>query len=156
MAVIRSCLFDTSLHWWFVRDLRGVTYLLLPIVLGKRSFKEDEKVGMDPVLWMQPGDKVPEPQKDILKMLLECILLLCQTRAIREELRKCKAYPIIRNMDEEQEDEDISTVVYEIVDFLMRDEDPSTPIEPYAPREGAVAPQQNAPLAAPVEVDEVD
>lgn len=64
-------------------------------------------------------------------MLLECIVLLCQRRGIREELRKRKVYPVVRNLDIKTEDEAINTIIYEIVNFLMGDEDNATPIDTY-------------------------
>lgn len=65
-------------------------------------------------------------------MLLECIILLCQKRGMREELRKRKVYPVVRNLDLKiEENEDIGNATQEIVNFLMGDEDPSNPIETY-------------------------
>jgi len=80
---------------------------------------------MDPILWMQAANSVKtcEQDSDILKMLLECLLLLCQSKPSRIELRKRKVYPIIRNLDETIEAEEINAVIYEIVDFLARDEE---------------------------------
>jgi hypothetical protein len=88
---------------------------------------------MDPVLWMQAdnADKQIEPERDIMKMLLECIILLCQRRGLREELRKKRAYFVVKNLDLKIDDEWISESVYEIVNFLMGDEDPDTPIDVY-------------------------
>ena len=47
---------------------------------------------MDPVLINRAEDPTTEqdPDSEIVKMLLECIVLLCQTRSIREFLRKAK------------------------------------------------------------------
>jgi hypothetical protein len=64
-------------------------------------------------------------------MLLECIVLLCQRRGIREELRKRKVYPVVRNLDLKTEDEGINTIIYEIVNFTMGDEDEATPVDTY-------------------------
>jgi hypothetical protein len=65
-----------------------------------------------------------------MKMMLECLLLLCQRRGIREELRKRKVYPIMRNLDLKIENnEAISTAIYEVVNLLISDEDPNTPID---------------------------
>ena len=58
-------------------------------------------------------------------MLVECIQLLCQRRPIREELRKQKVYPVIRNLAYAQDDESVSTTIIDIVNLLMRDEDAS-------------------------------
>lgn len=109
-----------------------MTPLLLPLV-GNNPFTEKEREGMEPILWMKSEDvdKTLEPELDIMKMLLECIILLCQKRGMREELRKRKVYPVVKNLDLKVEDESISTAIHEIVNFLMGDEDPSTPIETY-------------------------
>lgn len=56
-------------------------------------------------------------------MILECLLLLCQTRNSREYLRKHKTYPIIRNLDELISHETINEKIYELVNFLVRDEE---------------------------------
>ena len=92
-----------------------------------------ERDGMDVILWMQADnpDKKVEPEQDIMAMLLDCVILLCQKRGIREELRKGKAYYVVRNLDLKTEDETISEKIYEIVNFLMGDEDPLTPIDSY-------------------------
>jgi len=63
---------------------------------------------------------------DVLQMLLECILLLCQRRVLREELRKRKVYPVIKNLDYALEDEGdgpIRESIYSIVDLLMGEEE---------------------------------
>lgn len=113
-------------------EIRVLTPLLLPLVYHT-PFSEREREGMDPILWMKSEDvdKTQEPELDIMKMLLECIILLCQKRGMREELRKRKVYPVVKNLDLKIEDEAVSLAIYEIVNFLMGDEDPDTPIETY-------------------------
>lgn len=113
-------------------EIRVLTPLLLPLVCNN-PFTEKEREGMEPILWMKSEDvdKTLEPELDIMKMLLECIILLCQKRGMREELRKRKVYPVVKNLDLKVEDEGISTAIHEIVNFLMGDEDPNTPIETY-------------------------
>jgi hypothetical protein len=56
-------------------------------------------------------------------MIIECLILLCQRRIIRNDLRRRKVYPIVRNLDYEQENEDVSTQILELVNLLMRDEE---------------------------------
>jgi hypothetical protein len=127
-------LFDQECHWWMLYEAKILTSLLLPLV-DANPFTDKDKEGMDPVLWMQAADpdKKLEPDLEIMKMLLECIILLCQRRGVREELRKRKVYPVIRNLDVKLEDEGVSAVLYEVVNFLIGDEDPSTPIDIYDP-----------------------
>lgn len=80
-------------------------------------------------LYAQGPNKKPDPETDIQKMLLESLQLLGQKRAIREEMRKQKVYPICRNLDYLQDDEDISSIIFEIVQLTMGDEDPNTPVD---------------------------
>jgi hypothetical protein len=41
---------------------------------------------------------------------------------IRNRLRAKKVYPVVRNFDYEQENQEASDVIYEIVNLLVRDE----------------------------------
>lgn len=130
VASIRTCLFDNEIHWWFLHEVGALPFMMLPIVVST-PLTDMEKIGMDPILWLNAEDPLKkwEPEVDILTMLLECIILLCQKRGIRDELRKKQVYPICRNLDYLQDDESVSNLILEIVNFLMRDEHPDTPID---------------------------
>eukprot|EP01032_Pedospumella_encystans_P020656 gene20656-23462_t len=129
---IRSCLFDQDIHWWMIVDAKVVDTIALPLVVAV-PFTEMEKVGMNPLWWLLASDpeRLPEPDLEIMRMLLECIVLLCQRRGLREELRKRKVYNVVKNLDTKCEDERVSELIYEIVNLLMGDEDPSNPMETY-------------------------
>ena len=73
---------------------------------------------------LQGDDKKAVSDPQLQKLLVECILLLCQQRIIRERLRALKVYPIIRNFDYEHDNQEASDVIYEIVQLLVRDEAP--------------------------------
>jgi hypothetical protein len=60
-------------------------------------------------------------------MLLESLLILCQTRIIRDRLRVRKVYPVIRNLDYFQDNEEVSAAIYEVVTLLIGNEDQSNP-----------------------------
>jgi Domain of unknown function (DUF383)/Domain of unknown function (DUF384) len=130
VACLRTCLFENEIHWWILHEVGILPYIMLPIIVAT-PFTDAEKVGMDPVLWLNAQNPMKkwEPETDILLMLLECVILLCQKRGIREELRKRQVYPMCRNLDYLQEDEDVSNLILEIVNLLMRDEDPDAPLE---------------------------
>ena len=130
VASLRTCLFENEIHWWMIHEVGVLPYIMLPIIVAT-PFTDMEKVGMDPMLWLNAENpsKKWEPEIDILSMLLECIILLCQKRGMREELRKKQVYPMCRNLDYLQEDEGVSNLILEIVNLLMRDEDPDAPLE---------------------------
>lgn len=115
-----------------LHELNALTTILMPLVVST-PFTEREKQGMDPLLWMRAEnpETVHEADKGIIRMLLDCIVLLCQKRGIREYMRRKKVYYICRNLDYKLEDDAINEVVYEIVNFLEREDDPSEPIESY-------------------------
>lgn len=121
---IRTILFDKEIHWWMVVEIKCLTSMLLPLIVNT-PFTEVEKKGMDIVLWIQAENPLKKKDIDnsIIKMLLECIILLSQTRTIRDQMRNLKVYQICRNLDYQQDDEDISTTILEIVQLLMRDEE---------------------------------
>jgi hypothetical protein len=121
VAVLRTCLFDNEIHWWMLHEIDVVPYIMLPMVVAT-PLTEMEKKGMEPKLWISAENpaKKWEPEIDILMMLLECVILLCQKRGIREALRKKNVYAICRNLDYLQEDEGVSNLILEIVNLLMR------------------------------------
>mmetsp|Transcript_10754 Transcript_10754/g.16207 ORF Transcript_10754/g.16207 Transcript_10754/m.16207 type:complete len:311 (-) Transcript_10754:93-1025(-) len=133
VGCLKSCLFDQEIHWWIVCEVNALSFIMFPL-LTAIAFTEKEKEGMDPVLWLHVDQLTQDDNKpktltiplDILQMLLECILLLCQRRLLREELRKRKVYPIIKNLDYTLEDEGdgpIRESIYSIVDLLMGEEE---------------------------------
>ena len=124
IASIRSCLFDNEVHWWMIHEAKIMYYILFPLVPAV-SFDENDKEGMDPRLWVAADDnkKCYEPDVTVRKMLCESIVLMCQKKETRKTLRKMKVYPIVRNLDLEQDDEGVSEVILEIVQMMMRDEE---------------------------------
>lgn len=80
---------------------------------------------------MNPTKEV-EPNPLIIYMIIECLLLLCQKRGIREELRKFKLYPIIRNLDLHVEvGEELRENIYKLVNFLVGEEDKDAHVDTY-------------------------
>jgi|MDTB01.1.fsa_nt_gb hypothetical protein len=138
VGAIRSCLFDSEVHWWMVHEAKVMYHILFPLVPNV-PFEEKDKEGMDPRLWLAAEDKekVYEPDATVRKMLLECIVLLCQKKDMRYTLRSMRVYPIVRALDLEQEDEAVNEVIFEIVNLLMRDEEGERSAwDPVMPEEG--------------------
>ena len=127
VGTVRSLLFDNECHWWLITEINIMNYILAPLILGE--FSEMERQGMDITLYCLSlvENKTYEPEEDILMMLLECIVLLCQKRYLRDELRKRKVYSVIKNLDLKLADDEathdkFSEIIRNIVDFQMRDE----------------------------------
>lgn len=124
VGTLKNLLFNVDEHQWLLQETETLTTILLPLLVNT-PFTEAEELGMDPKLQKPADDKQPEPDIGIVLMLLECILLLCQRRIIREMLRKRKVYPIIRNLDYLLGNDTVSDIIFELVNLLMRDEDPN-------------------------------
>jgi hypothetical protein len=98
----------------------------MPLIVST-PFTEKEKVGMDPILWMQAEceDLIVNPDIDTAKLFYDCIVLLCQKKQIRQELRDRKVYPICRNFYYKYDDERLIDIVHDVVNFLEREDDPN-------------------------------
>ena len=129
LDAVRSCIFEDSVHHWLICEVDILRFLLMPLVrVSAEEFTEQEKVGMHPSL-LEPrqllGEAAIKDRRDLIVMTLECFILLFQRRRNREELRKRKVYPIARNVAIEMGDcDEVTAVVDELVQLLMRDEEP--------------------------------
>eukprot|EP01038_Epipyxis_sp_PR26KG_P012269 gene12269-16452_t len=109
-------------------------YLLLPLIISNTPFTEQEILKINPKLVLKQnqiisivneGIELPDYKNEIenIHMIMECLVLLCQRRNIREELRKQNVYPIVRNCDYYLENDEINNTAHEIVNFLMGEEE---------------------------------
>ena len=112
---------------WITEELKILSFIIPPLV-APTPFTEKEKIGMSPLIFMLAENESRKPDEDtaILEMLLECVVLLCQTRFIRNILRKNKVYPVCRNLDYylHPNNDRVNEIMHDIVNFLERDEDP--------------------------------
>lgn len=91
---------------------------------GPEALDLDERIGMDPELWMEGCDKVREPDEHVRLFLVESILLLLATgRKSRDHIRKQRTYVILKVADMVEESEQVGEKINECVQFLRRDEE---------------------------------
>ncbi len=121
-GTIKNCCFEKDSAWWIINEVKIVPKILYPLA-GPEELDVDEKIGMDPDLWLEGPDKVRESDQVTRLLLIEAVLLLCATgRKSRESLRLHKTYTIIKLLDMVEESEEISERINEVVQFLRRDE----------------------------------
>lgn len=125
-AAVRNCCFEVGDHEWLLHEVRVDNHLLLPLA-GPEPLTAAERDGMDP--WLRerldaagPG-KEREPDAEVRRSLLGALQLLCTEKASRQFLRKRRAYPLIRNYDQSETDEANSEIAFNVVNFLVRDEE---------------------------------
>lgn len=108
-------------------DELQILFHILPPLVTPTPFTEREKIGMntDIALLAEDTNKRPDADINIVIMLMECVVLLCQTRIIRSILRREKVYYVCRNVDYYLENDRVNDIMHDIVNFLERDEDPS-------------------------------
>mmetsp|Transcript_16616 Transcript_16616/g.21562 ORF Transcript_16616/g.21562 Transcript_16616/m.21562 type:complete len:413 (+) Transcript_16616:15-1253(+) len=125
-ASIRNCCYETMDHDWLLYDIEIVGHLLLPLS-GPEPLLESERDGLLPMilneLEKQGNNKKREDDIETRKSLLNAIHLLCTSKISRQFLRKVRAYPIIRNMDNVENESDNKEIIFNIVNFLIRDEE---------------------------------
>lgn len=95
--------------------------ILLPLA-GPEELSEDDMDGLPDELQYLESTKRREPDAAIRKMLIEILILLSVNRDGREIMRKCKVYPILRDLHKWEKDESVEEQIQEIVQLLIRDE----------------------------------
>jgi hypothetical protein len=122
-GAVKNCCFDKDSSWWLLNQVHILKHLLYPLA-GPEELDLDEKIGMDPDLWLEGPEKRREPDHDTRLLLVESILLLCASgKQSRQSIRMARTYVILKLVDMVEESEDISEKINEIVQFLRRDEE---------------------------------
>lgn len=122
-GVLRNACLERDSAWWLLNTVSITKHLLYPLA-GPEALDMDEKQGLDPDVWLEGPDKAREPDYMTRLWLVEAILLLCTSgRKSRDTLRLAKVYVILKLADMVEEHEDISERIYEIVNYLRRDEE---------------------------------
>ncbi|CAG8485989.1 10500_t:CDS:10 [Scutellospora calospora] len=114
ISCIKNCCFVIEHHLDMLSPskINILPYILLPLC------------GMPEDIQFLPSDKKREPDSYLRQTLLECLVLLTTTRQGRTILRQKKVYPVIRQMHLVEQDKNVSIVIEQIVNMLMRDEAP--------------------------------
>ncbi len=122
-GMIRNCCLDKEAVWWMLNIVKIVTPLLYPLA-GPEELDLDEKIGMDPDLWLSGPDKQREYDTVTRQNLVDTILLLCASgRQSRKTLRLARTYVILKYADMVEESETVSERISDCVQYLRRDEE---------------------------------
>ena len=122
-GAIRNICVDKDSSWWLLNVVKITPHLLYPLA-GPEELDVDDKKGLHPDLWLDGPDKVREPDHWTRLFLVESILvLLASGRASRERLRLDRVYIILKWADMVEEDEGVSEMINECVQYLRRDEE---------------------------------
>lgn len=123
-STIKNVAFEIDSHSEFLDEdeINILPYLLLPI-MGNEEYDDDDSADMLPDLQLLPPDKQRESDHDIIKTHVETLMLLTTTRLGRDELRRVKVYPIVRELHLHVEDDGVREACERLVQVLMRDEE---------------------------------
>ena len=122
-GVIKNCCFDKDSSYWLLHEVDLVKQLLYPLA-GPEELDPDDKIGLDPDLWLEGPDKVREPDEVTRQCLVEALLLLLASgRKSREFIRNQKTYVILKMADMVEESEAVSEGINGCVQYLRRDEE---------------------------------
>ena len=122
-GVIKNCCFDKDSSYWLLHEVDLVKQLLYPLA-GPEELDPDDKIGLDPDLWLEGPDKVREPDEVTRQCLVEALLLLLASgRRSREFIRNQKTYVILMMADMVEESEAVSEGINGCVQYLRRDEE---------------------------------
>ena len=126
-STIKNTCFEVESHARLlaVSDDAGVgllPYILLPL-MGPEDYSEEDTEGMPEELQLLPPDKEREKDAEIVKTHLETLLLLTTTREGRDEMRRKKVYPIVRELHMQTDDDEVREGADRLVQVIMRDEE---------------------------------
>jgi len=91
--------------------------------MGPEEYSDEDTNGMLEDLQLLPPDKEREKDMEIIKTHLETLLLLTTTREGRDLMREVKVYPIVREIHQHVENEEVREGCDRLVQVLMRDEE---------------------------------
>lgn len=154
-SALRNCALDEDSHPALVgrTDVLGVALVRL---MGPGHPVEPKELEGAPKEVLEaaaaPMSLKPEPFAEIRLMIVEALLLLCQSLSGRNALRTCKAYPILREWHMEESDEGVKGAVEQIVDRteLLTEEGGVAPVSSEGKTEDA------ADVAAPATVETLE
>lgn len=125
-GTIRNICMDQEKHQYllFSPDINILPKLLYPIA-GPEKLSARDRYGLAEEVIAEGKNKKREKNIDVLKNILESLLLLSGSLTGRNELRRGKAYPIIRNFHSASKnniDPKIDDLCFELVERIMGDE----------------------------------
>eukprot|EP01122_Echinamoeba_exundans_P000316 TRINITY_DN10285_c0_g1_i1.p1 TRINITY_DN10285_c0_g1~~TRINITY_DN10285_c0_g1_i1.p1 ORF type:complete len:423 (+),score=100.99 TRINITY_DN10285_c0_g1_i1:64-1332(+) len=136
LAMLRNCLFEKDHHGQFLDpELDFLSFLLMPIRGNEVFSEEKDTVGMPRRLLNVSQQKIRDPDIETRRMVVDCLILLTSTKQGRQYLKDNKAFPIVREYDKNEEDEELSMTIYKLVHVLLLDDpedEPSSSDQPLA------------------------
>lgn len=122
IGALRNLAFEEDDHWWLINEVKMLPPLLYLLMGPDDTLSQEDRKGMDPSVYRDGESKQIEDDKEVKVLVLETLLLFCSTRSSRQQLRNHKVYPVVRELDLTETDEEIQELIYKLVNFLQRDE----------------------------------
>lgn len=92
-------------------------------IAGPEELKQEEIDELPIDLQYLPLDKTREPSAEIRKLILEALLQLCSTKAIREVIRDSNVYYLLREYHLWEQDEEALAMLENVIDILIKKEE---------------------------------
>lgn len=120
---IKNLCFEYRLHPILFKNNSFIVNLILPIT-GSTATELDEEDNEELPIDLQYLDEhqVRTTNFDIIKTILECLLLLCATAESRIKLRSLKIYFILREYHKRETNQELVLATENIVDIILKDE----------------------------------
>lgn len=128
--MLRNCLFEKEHHVQFMAvEMDFLSFLLMPIRGNEVFSEEKDSVGMPRRLLNVSSEKIRDPDLETRRMVVDCLILLTGTKTGRNFLKDNKVFPIVREFDKHEEDEELSMTIYKLVHVLLLDDPEDEPSE---------------------------
>lgn len=123
IELVRNCCLDYKYHPLIINDEdeQFLIDLVFPLA-GGEEMADQEMRSLPLDLQYLPLNKKRENDKNIRRLLIESIHLLCTTRYGRELVRKSNIYYHLREYHRWEEDLDVSETLMKLIDLIIKDE----------------------------------
>eukprot|EP00771_Trimastix_marina_P000803 gnl/Trimastix_PCT/1832.p1 GENE.gnl/Trimastix_PCT/1832~~gnl/Trimastix_PCT/1832.p1 ORF type:complete len:377 (+),score=125.48 gnl/Trimastix_PCT/1832:29-1132(+) len=135
VGTLKNILMHPSTHPTLIRlagqrDDASLPLALVTPLTGPGEYREEETAAMHPSLLAltQIENRPRESDAKIRELLLEALTLFASTRQGREQMRAVGVYPLIREYDLTETEENLHDNTQKLVDFLARDEAQGTAV----------------------------
>lgn len=131
VLTLRNCCFDTSRHDLLMKSTHLVDTFLQRLI-GPEGIESPEDFAdlstrLQDVINTshEPGNEPleRETEDDVRRGIVDTLVILCTTRPGREGLREHNTYGVVKVYHPTESNEEISEVVFKLVDMLLADEE---------------------------------
>jgi len=124
-STIKNCVLNgtNEYHNLLIQKYFIFSYLISPFIVGNGNYSKEELEKFPDFAKVRIPNNEPEKDLQTKKELLESLCILSSFPDCRKSLRNLSIYPILREFDLHETDENVKEGVLKVVELIIRDEE---------------------------------